>query len=248
MPTSMRLLFHCFYLGLLAGASLMARAQPATQVAATASTRLVTSPTDTSRQVVLASGKLKKAAFWQLPPGDGYALRFTAPAGSRELTSIRLHFGSFGERLARGQVRLRVASVAASGGPAADNLLAHEMLITEQTLQRLEQPLVLTWPAEHVMLPSNGIFIVLEGVGNAPDEYVIKSPSLVLAGAGNSAIGRRNQPDATPRPLSTWSIPYLFSAKLTTVPVEFWGHEGKAPEWQSFATLKQVPMLEVGFK
>ena len=97
-------------------------------------------------------------------------------------------------------------------------------------------------------MPANGFFIVLEGVGNATDEYVITSPHLVLAGAGNSTIGRRSQPNATPRLLSTWSIPHLFSAKLTTVPVELWGHEGEAPEWQHFSSSKQVPMLEIGFK
>jgi hypothetical protein len=242
-------LCYCFYLWLLTCAGVAARAQPATLATSGPSAPPTALLADTSRQVVLASGKMKSASFWQLPPGNGYALRFTAPAsGQHQLTSIRLHFGYFGERIAKGQVRLRVASRAANGGPANDNLLAHEVLITEQTLQHLEQPLTLTWPTERLIVPDSGVFIVLEGVGNAPDEYVIKSPHLVLAGAGNSAIGRRSQPNAAPRLLSTWSIPNLFSAKLTRVPVEFWGHEGEAPECQSFSNLKQVPMLEVGFK
>jgi len=234
---------YCFYLWLLTCAG------AAAQAGTSARGQLTPLPADTSRQIVLASGKLRPATFWELPPGNGYALRFTAPPGSqRQLTSIRLHFASFGERIARGQVRLRVATVAADGSPANDNLLAKEVLISEQTLQHLDQPLALTWPAERVVVPSGGFFIVLEGVGNAADEYVIKSPRVVLAGAGNSAIGRRSQPNATPRLLSTWSIPHLFSAKLTTVPIGFWGHEGEAPEWQSFSPAKQVPMLEVGFR
>ncbi|MGI4760503.1 MAG: hypothetical protein ACRYF0_07350 [Janthinobacterium lividum] len=206
-------------------------------------------PPDTSRQIVLASGQRKSASFWQLPPGNGYALRFAAPAASqRQLISIRIHFGYFGQRLAKGNVRLRVASVAPDGRPADDNLLAKEMLITEQTLQYLDQPLLLAWPTERIVVPASGFFIVVEGVGNAPDEYVLKSPRVVLAGAGNSAIGRRNDPGAAPRPLSTWSIPELFSAKLTTVPVELWGHENENPAWQHFTTTKQVPMLEVSFR
>ena len=240
---------HCLFLGLLTGTWVAAWAQAVRLPATGQPARPTAVLADTSHQLVLASGKVKSASFWQLPPGNGYALRFAAPVGSqRQLTSIRLHFGSFGERIARGQVRLRVASVAADGSPAADNLLAHEVLITEQTLQHLEQPLALTWPSERIIVPANGFFIVLEGVGNAADEYVIKSPRVVLAGAGNSAIGRRSQPNSPPRPLSTWSIPYLFSAKLMSVPVGFWGHEGEAPEWQSFAQSKQVPMLEVSFK
>lgn len=240
---------YCFCLWLLTCAGVATQAQPGPQTGSGPRSQPTTSLADTSRQIMLASGKLKSSTFWELPPGNGYALRFTAPPGSqRQLTSVRLHFGSFGERIAKGQVRLRLATVAADGSPANDNLLSKEVLISEQTLQHLDQPLALTWPAERIIVPTGGFFIVLEGVGNAADEYVIKSPRVVLAGAGNSAIGRRSQPNATPRPLSTWSIPHLFSAKLTTVPVAFWGHEGEAPEWQSFSPAKQVPMLEVGFR
>jgi hypothetical protein len=242
-------LFCCFYLWVLPCAGVAAQAQSVTLAAIGTSGRPTALLADTSRQIVLLSGKIKPATFWELPPGNGYALRFIAPVGSqRQLTSIRLHFGSFGERIAKGQVRLRVASIAPDGSPANDNLLAKEVLITEQTLQYLDQPLTLTWPAERIVVPANGFFIVLEGVGNAADEYVIKSPRVVLAGAGNSAIGRRTQPNAAPRLLSTWSIPHLFSAKLTTLHVGLWGHEGEAPAWESFSSARQVPMLEVGFR
>jgi hypothetical protein len=240
---------YCFYPWLLACTGVGTQAQSVAPATISMSDRAIPLVADTSRQVLLASGKIKSATFWELPPGNGYALYFIAPPGSqRQLISIRLYFASFRERIAKGQVRLRVASVATAGGPANDNLLAKEVLITEQTLQYLTEPLTLTWPAERITVPASGFFIVLEGVGNAADEYVITSPHIVLAGAGNSTIGRRSQPNATPRLLSTWSIPHLFSAKLTTVPVGLWGHEGEAPEWQHFSSSKQVPMLEIGFK
>ena len=235
---------YCFVLLIWAGGAFATQAQSVTQAAGA-----VALAADTSHQIVLASGKIKSATFWAFPPGNGYALRFPTPATSKhQLTSIRLHFGYFGERTAKGKVQIRIASVAADGRPAADNLLALPVVITEQTLQHLTQPLTLTWPNERITVPVAGFFIVIEGVGEAADEYVISSPRVVLAGAGNSAIGRRSQPNATPRLLSTWSIPQLFSAKLTTVPVELWWHEGEELAWQSSPKAKQVPMLEVSFE
>ncbi len=204
---------------------------------------------DTSHQTMLATGKLKSSSFWALPPGDGYALRFAAPATSQhQLTSLRLHFGYFGSRLAKGRVRLRLARVAANGHPAEDSLLAREVLISEQTLQYLDKPLVLTWPNERIVVPASGFFVILEGLGDTADEYVIQSPRVVLAGAGNSHIGRRSQPGVTTRLLSTWSIPELSGAKPTGNQVELWAHGGDTPEWKSFPLSKQLPMLEVGFK
>lgn len=230
-----QLLAPLFCGGLLSWAAAPARAQTG-------------APADTSQQVIIGTGKPKPAFLWSLPPGDGYALQFAPPVGQHQLVSIRLHFQAFGQRVAQGQVRVRLASVAATGAPAEDNLLAQPMLISEYTLQTLDQPLVLTWPTERIMVPSAGFFLILEGVGQAPDEYVMHSPRVVLAGAGNNHIGRRSQPAATPRLLSTWSIPALLGAKVAGTPIGLWAKGGEAVEWRAYPASKQLPLLEVGFK
>jgi len=193
------------------------------------------------------SGKLKSSFFFDVAPGNGYALRFMPPAvGPHLLTSVRLHFGSFGTHVAKGQVRLRIASVSATGGPADDNLLAEPILITAQTFQALNEPLTFTWAA--IPVPTAGFFIVVEGLGDASDEYVMHSPSLVLAGAGNYQIARRSQQETPPRLLSIWSIPELRAAKPINSQVDFWMCGGEQPTWKAFPTSKQVPLFEVGLR
>ncbi|MDO7888090.1 hypothetical protein [Hymenobacter cheonanensis] len=230
-----RLLASVFCGGLLGWATAPARAQ-------------AVAPADTSHQVIIGTGKPKPAFLWSLPPGDGYALRFAPPAGQHQVVSIRLHFQAFGQRVAKGQVRLRLARVAATGAPAEDSLLAQPVLISEYTLQTLDHPLVLTWPAERIVVPPAGFFLMLEGVGQAPDEYVMHSPRVVLAGAGNSHIGRRSQPTAPPRLLSTWSIPSLLGARAASTPLGLWAKGGEVVEWRAYPEGKQLPLLEIGFK
>ena len=200
-----------------------------------------------SNQFVLVSGKLKPNFSWELSPGGSYALKFTPPVASQHrLSGIRLHFQPFGRHKAQGRVRIRVVQVAVDGSPADDYPLLPPALITEQTLQELKQPLALTFPT--ILVPTTGFFVVLEGVGEAPDEYVITSPHLVLAGPGNCLIGRRSQPDAPPRQLSTWSIPGIQGAKRTDSLLEFWMRGGDLPGWRSFPESKRVPLVEVGFR
>jgi hypothetical protein len=51
--------------------------------------RVAQLPADSSRRVVLTTGKLKPASFWELSPGGSYALRFVPPAaGQYALASI----------------------------------------------------------------------------------------------------------------------------------------------------------------
>lgn len=197
--------------------------------------------------LVLTSGK-RKALFWSLAPGEGYALRFVPPAASQQLSSIKVFLQPFGTRVAKGQVRVRVASMAANGAPADDNLLPHPMQLTEAMLQALDQPLVLTWPDAHLVVPAAGFFVVIEGLGDAPDEYVLRAPRLVVAGPGNHQIVRRSQPGAAPRLVSTFSIPEMWSAKPATPQVDFWAYGGDQPQWKAFPTSSRVPLLEVSFE
>jgi hypothetical protein len=143
-------------------------------------------------------------------------------------------------------VRLRVVGVAPDGSPADDDPLLPPHLISQQTLQALDQPLLLlTWPAPRLHVPATGFFVVLEGVGDAPDEYIMSYPRVVLAGKGYYQVGRRSQPQAAPRQLSTWSIPKIFGAKRTNPDIEFWMRGGDLPGWRAFPESKQAPLLAV---
>lgn len=203
---------------------------------------------DSSKRVVLASGKLVQNFSWELAPGGSYALKFLPPAtGQHQISSIRLHLMPFGRHTAQGQVRLCVVGVAADGSPADDNPLLPPSILSTHTLQAVDQPLTLTWPTAHAVVPASGFFVVIEGLGEAPDEYTISAPRVVLAGKGYYQMGRRSQPSAAPRLLSTWSIPSIAGAKRTNPQLEFWMRGGDLPGWQSFPQKKRVPMMEVSF-
>lgn len=75
-------------------------------------------PGELNRQsLIKASGKVKRNFFLAASPGASYALHFYAPATRpHTLTGIQVHLQPFGRDTARGQVRVRVASVAPAGG------------------------------------------------------------------------------------------------------------------------------------
>lgn len=175
-------------------------------------------------------------------------MRFAPPAtGPRRLVSVQLHFNSFGSHVAQGQVQLRIASVSASGAPAPDNLLPQPLLVDTRTLQALDRPLTLSWPA--IAVPNTGFFVVLEGLGDAPDEYVRHTPTLVVAGPGNYQVVRRGQPDRPPRLLSIWSVPELRGARPTAGAATVWLSGGPTPNhWQADSAAHRVPLLSVGFR
>lgn len=217
------------------------------QLAATAA-QAQAAPPAANRRVEVVSGKLRPGFFFDLGPGNGCALRFAPPAGAaRRLVSVQVQFNSFERRVAQGRVRLRVASIGSGGAPATDDLLAQPVIVDTPTLQTLDHPLTLSWPA--IEVPAAGFFVVAEGVGDSPDEYVLRSPALVLAGAGNNQVGRRTQPGATPRLLSTWSIPMLRGAKPDRLPATVWLSGGPTPNhWQADSTARRVPLLSVSFE
>jgi len=217
---------------------------------ATCHARVWEAPADSSQRVTVLSGRCQKGYSWALAPGDSYALKFLPPVtGQQALYSVRLYLEPFGRHVAQGQVRVRIVGVAADGSPANDASLLLPRLLTTQTLQVLnDQPLTLAWPTAHLLVPSNGLFVVLEGVGEYPDDYIITSPRVVLAGKSYSHVGRRSQPDAVPRLLSTWSIPSITGAQRTNPQPEFWMRGGDLPGWRSFPEQKRLPLIEVCFE
>ena len=202
-------------------------------------------------QVVAPSGKLKRHFLLAASPGASYALYFQVPAakGPLTLTGIWLHLQTFGRDTARGSVRVRVASVTATGAPAEDDLLPTSIVLTTSVLQVLDKPVLLNWPTKRVSLPAAGFFIVVEGLGNTPDEYTTNSPATAKSICSDCyTIGRRNEPNAPLRLLAARSVPKLLVAKPAISPFNYWIRGGHLPIWQAFASSKEVPLLEAVFE
>jgi hypothetical protein len=155
----------------------------------------------------------------------------------------------FGRDTVRGQIRIRLASVTTAGVPAEDDLAPKQLILTESELQAATQPLLFTWPAKSVLVPSTGFFIVLEGLGNVPDEYTTNSPATAqLICSDCYTIGRRTEPTAPLRLLPAASIPKILAAKPLSLPVNYWMRGGHLPVWQPFFNSREVPLLEVLFE
>jgi len=199
--------------------------------------------------LVTASGKVKRNFFLAASPGASYALHFYAPTtGPHILTGVQVHLQPFGHDTARGQVRVRIASVTATGGPAEDDLLPIKMVLTESVLQAVNQSLLLDWPGGGVNIPATGFFLVLEGLGNYPDEYTTNSPaSAKLICPDCYTISRRNDPNAQLRLVPAASVPMLLAAKPDQSHPAYWMRGGHIPIWQPFLDSKEVPLLEVFF-
>lgn len=202
-----------------------------------------------SKQALVSSGKLRRNFYFSVAPGASYALRFTPSDGQQSLTSLHLHFKPFGRDTAKVPVRVRIANVTATGSPADNDLLPTPVLLANPTLQELRQPLVLMWATGQVHVPANGFFVVIEGVGSTPDEYVAGlSRPWAYSYNGYYQLAHRQQPDAPLRLLNRLSIPMLLSAKPTTLPTSLWTRGGDQPDWQPDLNYKQVPLLEIGFE
>jgi len=202
------------------------------------------------RQLTTSSGKLRRNFFWAATPGASYALHFYAPTASQQvLTGVRLYLQVFGRDTARGQIRVRIASVTPTGTPADDDLAPTQLVLTEPMLQAATKPLLLTWPGKSVPVPAKGFFIVLEGIGKAPDEYITNSPATAHSICADCyTIGQRNTPNAPLRILPASSVPKILAAKPLGLPVNYWMRGGHLAVWQPFPNSKEVPLLDALFE
>ncbi len=208
-------------------------------------------PVDSLRnQLAKPSGKLRRGFFWAASPGASYALHFYAPVdGQRVLTGVRVYLQAFGRDTARGKIRVRLASVTDTGAPADDDLAPTQLVLTEPVLQAATKPLLLTWASKSVPVPNKGFFIVLEGLGNTPDEYTTDSPATAHSICADCyTIGQRNAPNAPLRILPASSVPKILAAKPSALPVNYWMRGGHLATWQPFPTSKEVPLVEVLFE
>ncbi|RZL13831.1 MAG: hypothetical protein EOO62_07095 [Hymenobacter sp.] len=198
----------------------------------------------------MTSGKLKRNFYLAATPGSGYALHFYPPApDQRALTGIALRVQPFGRDTARGRLRIRVASVAPAGGPADDDLLPASIVLTDSVLQAATKPFLLAWQPNRVLVPATGFFVVVEGMGDAADEYATNSPATAKRICSNCyTIGRRNEPNAPLRLLPARSVPKLPAAKPTLISADYWVRGGHIANWQRNPATSEVPLLELFFE
>jgi hypothetical protein len=204
---------------------------------------------DKITRLVVASGEKKRSTFHELAPGGGNAVRFEAPRGGYHvLRSVRVHLAAT-SMLREGALRVRATSVAANGGPATDDLLPVPVVLTTSTLQHSRKNLLITWLTNQLQVPEKGFFIVLEGVGSTPDEYVSK---LILAPdpkqLAHYELRRRNRPTTTPRLAAIHDFPALMGAEPTATGAESWHRDTATQEWRPSRGAKLVVFLEAVFE
>jgi len=144
---------------------------------------------------------------------------------------------------------VRATSVAADGGPAADDLRPVPVVLTTSTLQHSRENLLITWPTNQLQVPENGFFIVVEGAGSTPDEYVSKlifAPDLKQP--AHYELRRRNQPATTPRLAATRDFPALMGAEPAATGAESWYRDTVTQEWRPSRNAKSVVFLEAVFE
>jgi hypothetical protein len=176
-------------------------------------------------------------------------VRFAAPRGGYHLlSSVRVHLLST-SLIKAGALRVRAASVAATGGPADDDLLPTPVVLTTATLQSSRKNLLISWPTNRVQVPENGFFLVVECQGSTPDEYVSK---LIPAPNANQLphyeLRRRNQPAGTPRLASISDFLTLMGAEPAATGAESWYRDTVTQQWRTSRTAKSVVFLEAVFE
>lgn len=204
---------------------------------------------DKITRLAVASGDMKRNTFHELAPGGGNAVRFGAPRGGYHvLRSVQVHLAAT-SRLKEGALRVRATSVAANGGPATDDLLPVPVVLTTATLQRSRKNLLISWPNNQLQVPENGFFLVVEGLGSTPDEYVSK---VILAPdpkqPAHYELRHRNQPASTPRPAGIHDFPALMGAEPATTGAESWYRDTVTQEWRLSRSTKSVIFLEAVFE
>jgi hypothetical protein len=204
---------------------------------------------DKITRLVVASGEKKRSTFHELAPGGGNAVRFGAPRGGYHvLSSVRVYLAA-SHTLKEGALRVRAASVAANGGPADDDLLPTPVVLTTANLQHSHKNLVINWPANRVQVPETGFFLVLEGLGSTPDEYVSK---VVLPTnpkqPAHYELRRRSQPDSTLRLAEVHAFPMLMGAEPDATGAESWYRDTVTQEWRPSRGAKLVVFLEAVFE
>ncbi|MGI4875154.1 MAG: hypothetical protein ACRYFX_28700 [Janthinobacterium lividum] len=188
---------------------------------------------DQIARLVVQSGK-RTGGYHYTGPGGTDAVRFTAPrAGYHALRGIRVNLFMPGS-IKQGSLRVRLASVGADGSPAEDNLLPAPVLLTTAALQQAHKYMTLTWPTNRVAVPEAGFFIVLESVGNFPDEYISKDLTLTRTDRKVLVeISRRNAPGTAPRLADYTDFVRLMGATPATTQAESWTRDTVTRRWYS---------------
>ncbi|RTQ50795.1 hypothetical protein EJV47_09245 [Hymenobacter gummosus] len=199
-------------------------------------------------RLTLASGPEDRRTWHVIAPGNGSAVRFRHPrAGYHELRQLRVHLEHPGG-IQDGGLRVRVASVLADGQPATDNLLPEQVVLDTRTLRRSRRTLTLQWTNHHLIVPPEGFFLVVEGVGQQPDEVKgNRLPPDRHSKMGYYEIMRRGQPQEVVRTVDIDSFPQLRGANYTGEAAEVWYRIPKTGEWLPEKVGSPIPMLEVVF-
>lgn len=161
---------------------------------------------------------------------------------------MRLHL-QHANKLREGQIQVRVASVAANGGPAADNLLPTPALLTTADLLRARHHLTLQWPTAQLVVPAQGFFIVVEGIGQSADEYVSR---LVMPENRSEAtrfeIRHRSQAKNPGRLAEAMRFPRLKGTKPDPTAAESWYRDTVTQEWRRSRVGQSVLLVEAVFE
>jgi hypothetical protein len=241
------------YLSLLSGlaAILFARLGHSQQLPDTTA-RIVALPdvtiNSTASRLVVATGLEGNNTNHLIAPGGGNALRFLAPHQYHELRQVRLHL-LHANKLREGQIQVRVASVSVTGGPADDNLLPSSVVLTTADLLRARKYITLQWPTAQLVVPKQGLFIVIEGLGQSADEYVSR---VLMSEKRHEAlryeIRRRSQPETPARLAEALDFPKLKSTKPDPSAAESWYRDTVTREWRRSRIGQSVILVEAVFE
>ncbi|RTQ50794.1 hypothetical protein EJV47_09235 [Hymenobacter gummosus] len=204
---------------------------------------------DRIERLSVSSGTEDRRTWHVVAPGSGCAVRFQHPrAGYHELRQLRLYLDAPGF-IKDGGLRVRVASVTASGQPAADNLLPQPVVLDTRALRRSRRVLTLHWPDYHLTVPSEGFFLIIEGVGQQPDEVIGgKLPPTRHHRLGFYEIKRVGNSAETLRVVDVDWFPKLRGADYTGDGADVWWRNTKTGEWGAAKIGNPIPMLEAVFE
>ena len=197
-----------------------------------------------------ATARPRGNTYYALTPGSGYALRVHLEAGQSCLRELQAWLHPLQRcDTVKVPVRVRLASMKPTGQPADDDLLPAPMILTPAVLRQSSfQPLVFTWPPGQVVIPQQGAFIIFEGIGNTPDEYVSGLIHSRELGGDAYQVTRRLQPEVAPYLLRHQHIALLLNGKPTNSADTFWLRGDLQPDWRLGDPGMYVPLLKVGLE
>jgi len=204
--------------------------------------------TASAKQLTVVSGTAKDNSWQIVSPGGQHAIRFFAPRPEfHSLRSLTFYLRN-PRTIQEGNLRVRIASPTESGEPAENDLLPTPLILTTDQLRSADKALTLEWTATALIVPPDGFFIVLEYVGNYPDEFLADVIIRTKRSIPQYVIRRRSRPDTEFRLVNSEHFPIIKNIIGDRNSAESWYRDTVTRQWRRERDGGTVLLVKAIFK